>query len=476
MTMTVKEEKQEILSYLEDASNFKGGNAEKLYIPDDEEGLMRSLAECVRNGTPVTVSGGGTGTVGGRIPREGAIISLERLNRILRIDGEKKTARLQAGVIVKDFLSAIEPHGFFYPPFPTERTAFVGGNVATNASGEYSFRFGPTRRYVRKIRMVLTTGRILDIERGQVHEKSGLVDYGAFLVPLPSYRTPRIKCSAGYFSQAGMDGIELLIGSEGTLGVITEVEVSLIDPLPPRSITILFLQNHETIPEIVGEMKRNMRELYSLEFFDRGSLRFLRQDFPGIPEDACAVYVETGSGAEQMEKLADIADRYDSVDAWTGEDKKNYERLIDFRHRLPENINAYFKKIGLVKVAMDIAVPEEKFPEMYTFYRDTMARENDMHSILFGHIGENHLHFNLFPSDEKQRVRGIGIYESCVNKALSMGGTVAAEHGIGKIKHRWLEVMYGKEGLMDMVRIKRIFDPCCILGRDNIFPKELLSL
>jgi len=85
--MTVKEEKQEILSYLEDASNFKGGNAEKLYIPDDEEGLMRSLAECVRNGTPVTVSGGGTGTVGGRIPREGAIISLERLNGILRIEG-----------------------------------------------------------------------------------------------------------------------------------------------------------------------------------------------------------------------------------------------------------------------------------------------------------------------------------------------------------------------------------------------------
>ncbi|MBN1444566.1 MAG: FAD-binding oxidoreductase [Candidatus Omnitrophica bacterium] len=476
MTVTIKDDRQEILSYLEDASNFKGGDAERLYIPDSEEELMSAVSECAGRGTFVTVSGGGTGTVGGRVPREGAIISLEKFNRILDIEKEKKKAVLQAGVVIKDFLNAIEPYGLFYPPFPTERTAFIGGNAATNASGEYSFRFGPTRRYVKRIRMVLTTGKVLDISRGSLSEKNGIIDYGLFQIDLPSYRTPCIKCSAGYFAQEGMDGIDLLIGSEGTLGIITEVEVSLIDALPPRAITILFFREEEKVPDIVRVMKKSFRELYSLEFFDAGSLQFLKKDFPEIPEGACAVYVETAADAEHMEKLAEIAERYDSADALVGEDKKNYEKLIDFRHRLPENINAYFKKIGLVKVAMDIAVPEDKFPEMYRFYKDTMKREKGMHTILFGHIGENHLHFNLFPADEKQKVHAVEIYETCVGKALSLGGTVAAEHGIGKIKHKWLKIMYGEKGLKEMARIKKAFDPYCILGPDNIFPKELMSM
>ncbi len=474
MAVTIKEDRQDILSYLEDASNFKGGNAGRLYIPDSEEELIKIVSECAGAGTFVTVSGGGTGTVGGRVPREGDIISLERFNGMLDINKDEKTAVLQAGVVIKDFLNAVEPQ-YFYPPFPTERTAFIGGNVATNASGEYSFRFGPTRKYVKRVRMVLTTGKILDIARGSVFEKNGVIDYGLFRIELPSYRTPCIKCSAGYFAQEGMDGIDLLIGSEGTLGIITEVEVSLIDALPPRAITILFFRDEDKVPEIVALMKESFRQLYSLEFFDMGSLKFLKKDFPEIPDGACAFYVETAADAEHMEKLAEIAEMYDSAGEFVGEDRKNYEKLIDFRHRLPENINAYFKKIGLVKVAMDIAVPGKNFPEMYRFYKDTMKRESGMHTILFGHIGENHLHFNLFPADEKQKAHALEIYENCVGKALFLGGTVAAEHGIGKIKHKWLKIMYGEQGLKDMVKIKKAFDPYCILGRDNIFPKELLS-
>ncbi len=472
--ITIKEEREDILSYLEDASNFKGGNADKVYIPDGEEELKRILSECANEGTSVTISGGGTGTVGGRVPREGVIISLERFNRILRIDSKNKTSLLQAGVVVNDFLNEIEKAGFFYPPFPTERTAFIGGNVATNASGEYSYKFGPTRRYVKKIRMLLTTGRILEVERGSVYEKDGMLNYGVIRVPVPSYRTPGIKCSAGYFSQEGMDGIDLLIGSEGTLGVITEVEVSMISSLPQRAIIVLFLQNEKGIPEIVRGIKEDFGErLYSLEFFDAGSLEFLKENFPEIPEGTCAVYAETGADDDTMEKWVTVSDRYNAVDTWLGESRENYQKLIDFRHRLPENINAYFKKIGLTKIAMDIAVPEKSFPDMYAFYREIMQSEK-LHTILFGHIGENHLHFNLFPADEQEKMRAWQIYETCVKKALTFGGTVAAEHGIGKIKHKWLRIMYGEKGLQDMVQIKKTFDPYCILGLDNIFPKELL--
>ncbi|MCX8082410.1 MAG: FAD-binding oxidoreductase [bacterium] len=472
--MIVKEGKEQVLSYLEDSSNFREGDAEKLYIPENEKELIDVLSDCTEKSVPVTVSSGGTGTVGGRVPRKGIIVSMERFNSVIKIDSKERLATLQAGVVVNDFLNIIEKENLFYPPFPTERTAFIGGNVATNASGEYSFRFGPTRRYVKRIRMVLTSGNILEVERNSIYEKGGVIDYGIFKVPLPSYRTPPIKCSAGYFSQEGMDGIDLIIGSEGTLGIITEVDVYLIDALPQRFIVIIFLKNQEDIPSVVKDIKDICSEkLFSLEFFDSGSLKFLKNDFPSIPDDTCAIYAESVSTTEEMERWMNIADKYNSVDTWFAEDSKNYEKLIDFRHRLPENINAYFRKIGIVKVAMDIAVPEEGFSEMYAFYRKIMKSEK-MHSILFGHIGENHLHFNLFPGSDEEKIKAKQIYEICVKKALSLGGTVAAEHGIGKIKHKWLEIMYGREGLKEMAEIKKIFDPYCILGLDNIFPEELL--
>lgn len=471
--LIVKHEKEEILSYLEDASNFRGGNAEKVYIPENESDLKEALFECSKNATPVTISGGGTGTVGGRVPTDGAIISLERFNRILTIEKEGKTALLQAGVVIKDFLNEIEKLNLFYPPFPTERTAFIGGNAATNASGEYSYRFGPTRKYVNKIRMLLTTGQMFEIQRGMCFEKNGVIDYGNLKIPLPSYRTPRIKCSAGYFSQEGIDGIEPLIGSEGTLGVITEVGVSLIDCLPARVIIIIFFPDEEKIPDIVKAVKTEFKQLYSLEFFERRSLQFLKNDYPEIPDNTCALYVESVADIQEMEQWAEFAEKYHAVDTIIGEDQKNYQRLIDFRHRLPENINAYFKKLGMVKVALDIAVPEKNFKDLYCFYRKIMEEE-PIHTILFGHIGENHLHFNLFPRNEQEKARAWQLYAEGIKKGLSLGGTVSAEHGIGKIKHRWLEAMYGQQGLREMARIKKIFDPHTILGLDNIIPRQLL--
>jgi D-lactate dehydrogenase (cytochrome) len=471
--LLIKKEKEDILSYLEDSSNFKDGNAERVYIPENETELKEVLTDSAKKNIPITISGGGTGTVAGRVPKEGYIVSLEKFNQIININKEDKRATLQSGVIVKDFLQELDPLSMFYPPFPTERTAFIGGNAATNASGEYSFRFGATRKYIQKLRMVLTTGDILEIKRGDIKEKNGIIDYGSFKISLPSYRTPPIKCSAGYFSQENMDGLDLFIGSEGTLGVITEVEVSLIDSLPPRFIIIIFFPDEDKIPEMIRRVKRDFKDMYSLEFFERGSLKFLKKDYPEIPNDTCALYIETISGIEEIEKWAEFAEDYNSVDTLMGEDITNYERLIKFRHRLPENINAYFKKLGIVKVAMDISVPENNFEEMFRFYRKIMTQD-PMQSILFGHIGENHLHFNLFPKDVQEKERAGQIYKNCVNKALSLGGTVAAEHGIGKIKKKWLGVMYGEEGLREMAKIKKVFDPYSILGLDNIIPKELL--
>ncbi|HOJ40087.1 MAG TPA: FAD-linked oxidase C-terminal domain-containing protein, partial [bacterium] len=314
-----------------------------------------------------------------------------------------------------------------------------------------------------------------ELRRGDGFERDGLIPLGRLQVPLPSYRTPQIKCTAGYYAWPGMDAIDLIIGSEGTLSIITEVSVSLIEQLPERFIMVIFLPDDTRVLELVSLIKNDQKlTTYSLEYFCPGSLKFLQADFPEIPEGTFALYVEAESSESQLERWVELTERFGAVETFIGDDAKNYQRLIDFRHRLPENVNSFFRKLGIVKVAADIAVPEAAFPGQYRFYREIMAQEK-MQTILFGHIGENHLHFNFFPRTPEEKERAYRLYRACAERAVSRGGTIAAEHGIGKIKHGWLQLMFGEKGVREMAAIKKMVDPACLLNLDNIFPRQLLS-
>jgi D-lactate dehydrogenase (cytochrome) len=473
--MIIKQNQDEIQSYLEDASNFRSGCAEALYVPENEAEIVQAVAECSREKIPLTVNGGGTGTVAGRIPMGGRILTVEKLDRILFVEPERKRSSLQAGVIVDNFLKLLEKENLFYPPFPTERTAFISGNASTNASGEYSYHFGPTRRYVERLKAVLSDGEVVEIRRGEVFaDRNGFFKIGSKKVKIPSYITPDIKCSAGYFCRPGMDAIDLFIGSEGTLGIFTEVDVSLIPALSNRVIMVFFFSGKERLFDFLSAVKSDKAlSALTLEYFDSHSLDFLRPDFPKIPECSFALYVEAPESS--LEKWLDLLEGYSIIDTWVGQDVKSYQTLIDFRHRLPENINAYFKKIGSTKVSLDFAVPAGRFAELYAYYRNVREVNRDVETILFGHIGENHLHFNYFPKDRKEKERVSRLYEEAARKVISMGGTIAAEHGIGKLKHKYLEMMYGREGVLEMASVKKTLDPACILGLDNIFPRNLLS-
>ncbi|MEN3013509.1 MAG: FAD-binding oxidoreductase [Endomicrobiia bacterium] len=473
--MKIKEEKTQIVSYLEDASNFTSGRADKIYIPEDEKEVIDIIRTCAKEKTPLTISAAGTGTVAGRIPLEGVVLSTEKLDKIIKIDTKNKTATLQAGVVVDNFLKEIEKLNLFYPPFPTERTAFIGGNVATNASGEYSFRFGSTREYVKRIRMVLSTGDVLDISRKEFFEKNGFIDYKFFKIKLPSYRTPNVKCSAGYYIKDNMDAIDLLIGSEGTLGVITEVEVYLIDKLPERFIVILFFKKDTNIPVIVKKIKSKKEELgiYSLEFFDENSLNFLKDEYDFVVENSCALYIEAEK--ENLEKLVDIIEEFKVISSAVAESLSDYKKLVEFRHKLPEKINSYFKKIGCSKIAVDAAVPDIKFEEFFWYYKKLISEKTTFKTVLFGHIGESHLHFNMFPETTQQKELAQEIYVEVIKKAVSLGGTGFAEHGIGKLKNKYLKYMYTQDQILEMAKIKKTFDPYWILSLDNIFPKNIIE-
>src|SRR5947209_7508058 len=182
--MLIKTQPDEIQNYLSDASYLKGGNASGVAFPETADEVAKILADATRTQTPVTVSGAGTGTVAGRIPFGGNVIATDKLNHIKSIvhhdDGGHAIA--EAGVRLIDLQRAVESEGLLYPPDPTERSCFIGGNIATNASGARTFKYGPTRNYVERLRIALATGEVIDLRRGELHAGQNSL----IRIPLPS--------------------------------------------------------------------------------------------------------------------------------------------------------------------------------------------------------------------------------------------------------------------------------------------------
>ncbi len=481
--MIIKKERIEIENYLDDVSGLRSTNVDKVFVPENEKDVQEIVQECSSKKEFLTISGAGTGTVGGRVAFKGNVISLERMNKILEINKEKKYAVLQAGVVVKEFIEEILPRGLFYPPFPTERTATIGGNISTNASGEYSFKFGSTRQYVNRIKVVLSDGRIVDIKRGEVFEKNGYLEIPGTEISfrIPEYEIPQIKKhSAGYYSKKNMDLIDLFIGSEGTLGIITEAEVRLIDSLEDVFFCAVFLKNSEDVFSIVTEIKTRpelLENLLCLEYFDKSSLDFLRSEYPEIHRDAneCILFGTEIKTDENLQTWDELITKYSSVDTWIGNTEEDIEKLYSFRHKLPELINEMSRRKKQIKFATDIAVPEKNSWEMKKFYEEKI-RDSGLNSVIFGHIGENHLHVNLFPEIEKEKQVANNLLIEFAKKGLELGGTISGEHGIGKRKHHLLKIMYGEKGIKEMIEVKKALDKNFILGPDNIFPLDLAFL
>lgn len=485
--MIVKKNKEQFQSYLEDTSNIEG-KADVLYIPEGQSKIQEVLKKASEAKTPVTFSGGGTGTTGGRVPLGGAVISLEKLNKIINIDAEKGLACVQAGVLLDVLEKELNKKKLTLRAGPTEPLACVGGAVSTCASGTKSFKYSSIRDYVQFLKVILSTGEILEIKRGQIYAESKKFDFilngKRFKFTLPSYTSPLVKSSAGYFVKDNMDLIDLFIGNEGTLGCIVEAELKVQKMPLDYFDCIVFFDDHKDALNFIDEIKeiKKYNDFFpcSIEYFDACSLRFLKDDYSFVPGAACAVYLEQEIENEnQQEEILDywcslIEKHNASLDkCWFAEDIKNRQKIQEFRHRLPEKINEFLKKYKQQKAATDIAVPDVHFREMYDFYEKT-SRESNIDYVNFGHVGQNHLHFNFLPKTNEESEKAKGHIVEFIKKAISLEGTVSAEHGIGKIKKDYLEIMYGKKNLKEMAELKKVFDPACILGLDNMFSRELL--
>lgn len=468
--MQTKSATDEIQSFLSDASFIRDGHADRVVLPESIEEVAEVLAAANRDRTPVTVSGAGTGTVGGRVPFGGIVLATDRLNRIKSIENDRAVA--EAGVILADFQRAVDQKGLLYPPDPTERGAFLGGTVATNASGARTFKYGPTRTYINGLKVVLATGEVLDLRRGEANSLN---------IPVPKYQPPATrKNAAGYFVSPNMASIDLFIGSEGTLGVICEIETRLI-PKPQGLLSgIIFFATEPDVLAFVAEAKNGAVDARALEFFDNESLHFLRAKYPEVPQKAAgAIFFEQETTAQTEEAILSawlvLLEKHNAfADSWFATNEQDQARLREFRHQLPVLMNEWFAHYKQRKVSTDMAVPDHAFPGLFDLYKQTL-RSSGLRYTIFGHIGDNHVHVNILPRDENEGAHARELYVRFLKYAASVGGTLSAEHGVGKLKRDYLRLFYNDDELRQMAALKRYFDPNGILGRGNIFAEDFLN-
>jgi D-lactate dehydrogenase (cytochrome) len=529
-SISSQEEIQErYIAYLTDESRLSGGRIEELVFAHSEKQVVETLQKAHHSRTQVTVSAARTGIVGGAVPAGGTLLSLEKMDRFLgaRWDDELDCwcVRVEPGVSLdqlteildkKDFDNALillkgkskdelqrfakESDRWFYPVDPTEKSAHLGGTVATNASGARSFKYGQTRDHVISLRTVLADGTVLSIRRGAVVD----VDHKGFevchngtvmMIPPVSYKMPAVKNTAGYFNRQSMDFIDYFIGSEGTLGVITEIEFALRRKSEFKLGVVAFFPSEKDAVRFVTRSRDRQKagkhpiDPSALEYFDSFSLEYLRikrdQDgfrsaIPLFSDSSCAaVYFEQEGNEEDFD---DVVGAYDELlpechtnldETWAATDKKEFVRMAVFRHTIPEIINTIIGQRrkdhpDIHKVGTDFVVPDEHLSEIMGIYKSLLDSE-EIDYIIFGHIGENHLHVNLIPKNQKELNRAKELYMSLAQKVVSLGGTVSGEHGIGKLKKMLLDVLYDSAAIEQMKKIKQAFDPFGLLGTGNLF-------
>jgi len=436
-------------TYLEDASGYSG-HADQVLVPANETDLLGILHNASRDRVPITISGAGTGLTGGRVAQGGWVVSLEKFRRLEMHEGR---AIAGAGTSLEALQTTAERTGQFYAPDPTELTASIGGTIATNASGSRSFRYGSTRRHILGLRVVLMDGRILDVRRGDK------VDYDVPEIPLPN----TTKNTAGYQLSPGMDWIDLFVGSEGTLGIVTEAEVRLLKKPEDVLAGVIFLPNDEAAFNAVDSW-RNIEGLRMIEYFDRNSLEFLRQRHPETPQNAGAALL-----IEQENGDIDFWAEHVPEDSWFAASDRDRERFRRFRHALPELVNDTMRRRGFLKLNSDYAVPLNRNREMLAHYHAKL-REQALDYVIFGHLGDAHVHINILPHAEAQFQAGQDLMLDFARRAVALGGTVSAEHGLGKRKAHLLALQYTPEQIESMKDVKRHLDPLWLLNRGNLFP------
>lgn len=413
-------------------------------FPDTDEQTADILRLATKRAFPVIPRGAGTGMSGGALPvKGGLVLSLERMNRILKIDRENLLAKVEPGVITAHLQQAVEKVGLFYPPDPASiHISTIGGNVAECAGGLRAVKYGVTRDYVLGLTVVLPTG---DIIRTGVETMKGV---------------------------AGYDLTHLIVGSEGTLAIITSITLRLL-PKPETQGTMLafFPDVTQAARTVAGIIHRGIIPTI-LEFMDRICLECIREEMAiPIPVDAAAMLLMEVDGDDfvverGIREIQAACEEGNAISFEKAESREQAERLWQARREVSPSLY----KLRPGKTSEDIVVPRSKLPQLIALL-DELGSRYGLPLPAFGHAGDGNIHVNIMhDKDDPREAEKVGpLVRELFEKILKMGGTITGEHGVGITKAPYLEMEIPRPGLDLMGRIKKAFDPKGILNPGKIF-------
>ena len=401
---------------------------------------------------PIVVRGGGTGLCGGCVPFHGeVVISMERMNRVIEIDTENLMATVEAGLTLAEFYEHVEKAGLFFPPHPGDEGAHIGGVISTNAGGARAVKYGVVRNFVRGLEVVFPDGTISRL--------------GGKLM----------KNSTGY------NLLQLLIGAEGTLAVVTKATIHL---LPPPAATLTMVSTFPTLQDAIQAVPAVLRHgliPMAVEFIPQDVIRVaekaLRRRWPAKGGEACLVISCDGSSAEEVDrmvlKVAEVLDVHNAMDTFIGDTGKKEAEILDFRSNLFEALKSHTVEI------LDVVVPRAEIAAHVKLLRELEER-HDVWLPTFGHAADGNIHTHIMRArlnEAKDGMIEIDDWEDSYGKirdeihsdAAARGGMISGEHGIGLAKKTYLQATLDPHKLRLMREIKKVFDPAGILNPGKIF-------
>jgi D-lactate dehydrogenase (cytochrome) len=499
-----------VAAHREDAAHVRGGRADAVAWPRSEA----AVAALVRASSHVLPIGAQSSVTGGATPTGGLVLSASKLTDV-SVSPDQQSVRVGAGVPLSELQATLRQQALWYPPVPTFTGAYAGGVVATNAAGATTFKYGSTRDWVEGLTVVLASGDVVDIRRGDARagqdrtlEIEG-TDGSIARVLVPSYKMPDVpKRSAGYYAEPGMDLVDLFVGSEGTLGVVTGATFRVAQAPPAIALAFVPIMSERTAVEVVTELRDASRatwrdrdtrgiDVAAIEHMDRRSLAILAEDgadraldisWPPSTDVALLIQLELEPGADTRRvydeigrardpdapdspivrfcRLLDRRGLLDDVELVPPGNRRRFEAFLALREAVPTGVNrrvgAAKRDVdeGIEKTAGDTIVPFSSFGEMLALIREAFERRGLDYAI-WGHISDGNIHPNVIPSSLADVIAAREAILELGRAVVRLGGCPLAEHGVGRsaLKQALLRDLYGDRGIEEMRTVKRALDP-----------------
>ena len=498
-------------SFLQDESKLRVGDPKAVYFPTTTEEVSSICQFLYQNDQEMAVSGTRSGIVGGSVPnKDASIISIEKLKRkyLLTKREEEHYLTISANITLNEISTFLNDNLFthFYPVDPTYYDACIGGNISTNAGGSRSVFYGQTRNWIDAITVVTPEGKIIKLNRGEQK-----VEQHSFVMQNSSsdenvekrfigcdIKVPQTKNSLGPRFHNEMDLIDMFIGAEGILGVITEVTIRLTKKPAKRWFHMQLFEDEQKAFNfaklLLEQLKKSPHgDLLALEFIDKNSLKIALNSANArqlnlVKDKHCGVVFFDFS--LNVSRESDVTDDFlDSIteiltsqdcdleSSISGDDEKVLVNFKTLRHAVPEQINAKVALLknsipSLHKISTDMSVPTSRLQDIFDFYRKTLTKEK-FEFFIFGHFGSGHLHLNIIPdSEEKLTYFKENLYSNFAKKVVELGGSVSGEHGIGRLKRWCMEIQFNAEELECMHSLKSFFDPKWLMNRGVIMERR----